>query len=143
MTALYDKSGVTFEYPENWSLDEDALPPQALEVTVRSPRGGFWSVRFERAAVDPHQLAQTAVAAMRDEYAGLEVEPVHELVEGVQLVGMDMSFFYLDLTSTAQVRALQTLQGTYLLLCQAEDSDFDQLQPVFRALTASLLRRTC
>ncbi|MDH3716543.1 MAG: hypothetical protein OES79_00355 [Planctomycetota bacterium] len=142
MTALYNKAGITFEYPENWELDEEAQPPQSLEVTVNSPRGAFWSVRFERAAVDPHQLAETAVAAMREEYAGLESEPVHEFVEGVQLVGMDMSFFYLDLTSTAQVRALQTLQGTYLILCQAEDSDFEQLQPVFRALTVSLLRGT-
>ena len=142
MTALYDKSGITFEYPENWEMGEEAQPPGSLEVTVHSPRGGFWLVQLERSAVDPRQMAKTAVAAMQEVYAGIEVEPLDEVIEDVQLVGMDMSFICLDVTSTAQVRALQTGQGTYLILCQAEDSDFEQLSPVFRALTASLLRGT-
>jgi hypothetical protein len=140
VTAHYKKADLSFEYPENWELDEEVQPPELLEVTVYSPSGAFWSVHFKRPAVDPGQMTENALAAMREEYVGLEAEPVTEVIENAEFIGIDMSFFYLDLPNTAQVRSLRTSKGTYTILCQAEDDDFERLEAVFRAMTVSLLR---
>jgi hypothetical protein len=142
LTASYDKAGLSFQYPETWELEEEVSGQGGIEVTVHSPTGAFWSVRLERSPVDPRRMTQTAVEAMRTEYEGLEAEPATDVVDGSELEGVDMSFFYLDLTSTAKVRTAQTALGTLLVLCQAEDRDFEQLEPVFDAMTLSLLRAT-
>ena len=55
------------------------------------------------------------------------------------MVGYDVSFYYLDLISSASVRCLRTDRATYTVFCQAEDQEFAQLHPVFLAMTTSLV----
>ena len=50
-----------------------------------------------------------------------------------------MNFYCLDLTNTAMVRACTTPGGAYLILCQADDREFEQVAGVFQAITHSLL----
>ena len=56
-----------------------------------------------------------------------------------RLAGWDLNFYCLDLTNTAQVRAVETPAATYLLLAQAEDREWDRVAPVFAAMTASFM----
>ena len=56
-----------------------------------------------------------------------------------ELIGHDFNFIYLDLTNTAQIRGLERPEATYMIFCQAEDREFDELGAVFRAITTSLL----
>jgi hypothetical protein len=58
---------------------------------------------------------------------------------GRNLTGFDLNFYCLDLTNTAQVRTLATPAAIYLILCQAEDREWNELAPVFAAITTSFV----
>jgi len=139
MPAEFHKLGIAFQYPENWTLDEEDALAGSQSVTVYSPGGAFWSVSIHPRSADPHQLAQAAVTVMKGEYEGLESEAVEEVLAGREMVGFNLNFFCLDLTNTAMIRCLRTDQATYAVFWQAEDHEFVELEAVFRAITTSLL----
>jgi len=140
MPARFDRLGISFQYPDNWTLDDSDALLGRRSVTVYSPSGAFWSVAIHSSSVDPAELAASVVEAMRKEYTELEVAEARETVEDQDLLGYDLAFFYLDLTNTAMIRSLQIASSTYLFFCQAEDRDLEQIGLVFQAMTASLLR---
>jgi len=59
MPAKFDKMGISFQYPENWTLDEEDALQGRDSVTVYTPGGGFWSVAVHPSTTDPDQLATT------------------------------------------------------------------------------------
>ncbi|MCE9546330.1 MAG: hypothetical protein K8T25_12520 [Planctomycetia bacterium] len=140
MPATYAKLGIRFDYPDNWTIDEDEARATRNAVTVYAPGGAFWSVLVLPSEVDPAAEAATAVETMRADYDEIDVEPIEEQVEGWDLAGFDLNFYCLDLTNTAQIRAFNSPFGTYMILVQAEDREFQQLELVFRAITVSMLR---
>lgn len=109
-------------------------------VTVYSPGGGFWSLCVYPNSADPRQLAKAALAAMQEEYEGVEAEEIQESINGRKLVGYDFNFFFLDLTNTATVRCIRTDRATYAIFYQAEDSEYDKIGEVFRAMTTSFVQ---
>jgi hypothetical protein len=140
MPATFDNLGITFQYPDNWQLDEEEMRAGQSAVTVFSPGGAFWSVALHGASVDPARMAQAALDAMRKEYDDLEAEPVNETIAGHALVGFDLNFFYLDLTNTAAIRSLRIAGTTYTIFFQAEDREYSEIGMVFAAMTLSLLQ---
>lgn len=141
MPAVFEKLGVRFEYPDSWKIDEEEARESGDTITVYSPGGAFWTLNIvSEPGVDHEELTAASVEAMRDEYDELDASPVTEMLDGVELTGYDMNFYCLDLTNTARVRAVERQQTTYVILCQAEDREFDVVSPVFDAMTASLLR---
>ncbi len=140
MPATFDNLGITFQYPDNWQLDEEELRAGKSAVTVFSPGGAFWAVAIHPASAAPARMAQAALDTMRKEYEGLEAEPVNETIAGHELVGFDLNFFYLDLTNTAGIRSLRVGGTTYTILFQAEDREYGEIGLVFDAITVSLLR---
>ena len=139
MPGAYDKLGIQFQYPESWRLDEAEALAGEQSVTVYSPGGAFWSVMIHPATQDLQAVADAALETMKQVYADLDAEAVRETVAGVDLLGYDVNFYCLDLTNTALVRAGRTPRAAFLILCQAEDREFDQVENVFRAITQSLL----
>ena len=139
MPLKFEKLGISFQYPDNWTLDEEDALAGRRSVTVYSPGGAFWSVAAHPRSADPARLAEAAVEAMKQEYEGLEAEETREALAGRELIGYDLNFYYLDLINTAQIRCLRTEQTTYTVFCQAEDREFDRIELVFRAMTSSLL----
>ncbi|MBL9122629.1 MAG: hypothetical protein JNG90_03285 [Planctomycetaceae bacterium] len=140
MPQTYQKLGLQFQYPDNWTIDEeDALAGNAT-VSVQSPEGGFWSVTLHPVAADLPELLAGAVAAMREVYEQLDSEPVQETIGVHELEGFDMNFYCLDLTNTACVRGLRTRRGTLVIFWQAEDREYARSEPIFQAMTISLLR---
>jgi len=137
--ARFDKLGISFQYPDNWTLDDaDALAGRR-SVTVCSPGGAFWCVAMHPRSVDPVGLARSVVDAMREEYAEVEAEEICETLAGCEMIGYDLNFYCLDLTNSAQVRSLRIGQTTYSIFCQAEDREFAWVRRVFQAITCSLL----
>lgn len=135
----FDRLGLTFDHPDNWTVDvEDAGGLQSA-VTAYAPDGGFWSVSAHAAGGPAAELAAAVVQEMRSQYQELDSEPVEESVGGRVLRGFDLNFYCLDLTNTAQVRTLETPDAVYLLLCQAEDREWEETAPVFAAMTASFV----
>lgn len=141
MPAEYDKLGIRFLYPDNWTLDEQEALSGNRSVSVYSPGGAFWSITLHDAAVDPGELAAAALTTLQGEYQDAEVGPVSEEIAGEEIHGYDLNFFYLDLTNTALIRGFRTANASCLVLCQAEDREFEALAPVFRAITTSLLSK--
>ncbi|MGO9112432.1 MAG: hypothetical protein ACLP9L_24645 [Thermoguttaceae bacterium] len=140
MPATFDNLGITFQYPDNWQLDEEEMRAGQSAVTVFRPGGtAFWSVAVHTASADPARMAQAALDAMRKEYEGLEAEPVNETIAGRDLIGFDLNFFYLDLTNTASIRSLRVDGTTYTIFFQAEDCEYREIGLVFKAMTVSLL----
>ncbi|MGD0896891.1 MAG: hypothetical protein ABR915_03580 [Thermoguttaceae bacterium] len=140
MPAIFQKLGISFQYPENWTLDEQDARAGRGSVTVYSPGGAFWSVAVHSQPADPAEMSQLALDAMRQEYEGLEVEEAHETIAGHDLTGYDLNFFYLDLISTSGIRSLRVGRTTYTIFYQAEDREFDRVRRVFEAMTTSLLQ---
>jgi hypothetical protein len=138
MPAVFEKMGIRFLFPDNWTLDESEMLEGNNTVSVYSPGGAFWSVTLHPPGVDPAQLVATAVAAMRQIYDALDEEPADERFAGREMVGREMNFYCLDLTNTAIARSFGTSDGTYLVFCQADDRELEQVAPVFEAITRSL-----
>lgn len=136
----FDRFGLRFDYPDDWALDVDADVDGEAGVTVLTPGGGLWSVMLDRDAAAPRGQADAVAAQMRREYDELEAESAAEEIEGRRLSGYDFHFISLDLTVTASVRVVAAAADTYVVFCQAEDREWEEVAPVFAAMTTSLLR---
>jgi hypothetical protein len=139
MPSAFKGLGISFLYPDNWTLEQEGATGGHGSVTVYSPSGAFLTISIYPPLTDPIDLANQAVDGIRDEYNEADVEDAPETILGRELMGYDLNFFCMDLTSTAKVRCLRTDQATYAVFCQAEDADFERLARVFDAITASLL----
>ena len=139
MPARFDKLGISFLYPENWTLDDSDALLGRKSVTLYSPGGGFWTVAIHSGSADPTKLATAVLDAMKKEYPGLEIDEAFEQIAGHDLIGYDLAFYYLDLVNTASIRSLRVGQTSYTIFCQAEDREFDQFRMVFQAMTTSLV----
>ncbi len=139
MPATFDSLGISFQYPENWTLDDSDALLGRKSVTVYSPGGAFWSVAIHSGSTDPDELAKAVVEGMKQTYEGLEAEPAEEIVAGRRLAGYDLAFYCLDLTNTARVRSLHVGHTSYAVYCQGEDREFERIEKVFQAMTISLL----
>jgi len=141
MPVVFDKLGICFTYPDNWKLDETEAVKGAAAVTVFSPGGSFWSISLHAAETEPEELVATAVKALRETYVDLDVDTVTEQIGQHELAGADVNFICLDLTNTALVRSFAGKRFNGLILAQADDREFVQIEPVFRAMTFSLLQK--
>jgi len=139
MPLEYRKLDIHFQYPDNWTLDEEDAAAGSKSVTVYSPGGAFWTLSIHPPGTDPARLSEAALEAMREEYKEVESEEVHETLAGHDLIGHDLNFYYLDLTNTAWVRSVQAERATYTIFHQAEDRELKEIEPVLRAMTVSFL----
>jgi len=143
MPVNYAKLGIRFEYPENWTLDEEDARDTRNAATVYAPSGAFWSVNLQPSDDgEPMALVESVLETLRKEYPDIDAEPVRETVEGWEMIGYEANFYCLDLTNTAQIHAVQSPFGTFVVVAQAEDQDYQRLAPVFQAMTISLLRNS-
>lgn len=139
MPARFNRLGISFQYPENWTLDDTDAILGRHSVTVFSPGGAFWSVAVHSASTDRDELIETVVEAMKHEYYSLEADDVCETIAGHELLGKNLAFYCLDLTNTAQIRTLQIAQFIYTIFCQGDDREFERVENVFKAITMSFL----
>jgi hypothetical protein len=140
MVSSYDRLGVRFLYPDNWTLADDADDQLPRTISVQAPSGAFWSIDIHPFSVDPTELLVAFESAMRAEYPDLESHPAEDSIADESAIGRDMYFLCLDFVIASQVRVLRKGHATYLISCQAEDREFDELRPVFAAIAVSFFR---
>ncbi len=140
MPTVFDQSGLRFEYPENWSVDQSDEGEDGGQVVVSGPETAFWHLSQHAPDVELDLLFDEVLAALRSEHHEIEVEPAQVSLEEVELEGFNVNFICLDLTNTCWLRACRTPMATFLLICQAEDREFARVSPVFLAMLASVLR---
>lgn len=136
----FDRFGLTFDYPDNWSLDTEDAEGRFATASVQSPGGAFWTVSGHAPGGDPAELVKAFVTQMKEEYQELDAEAAESEVAGRRLPGCDLNFYCLDLTNTAEVRTLATPTAIYLIIAQAEDREWEEVAPVFTAITTSFVR---
>ena len=141
MTVHYQKSGIRFLYPENWQITDEQLDASPLSVSVQSPDSAFWQLMIYESPMEPRSLLDQVLTSMQAEYEGVESAVIHDQFADVESLGYDMCFYCLDFLVNARALAAQARGKTILVLWQAEDREFDRLEPVFRAMTISLLGR--
>jgi len=139
MTAVYEKLGVQFLYPENWKVSEDGVRNLPRTISIESPTGAFWSVDIHPLSVDIQTLLDEILQAMQQEHDDVEFTKVDEDSSGEAVRGYDLEFFCLDFVVKCQLRAFPHDHAVYLMTYQAEDRDYPQLSQVFLAITHSLL----
>ena len=140
MTATYDKLGAQVMYQEDWEIMDEDPASEPRSVAVHNETGAFWSVTIYETPVDANEIADAALAALREEYEGVGAEPAPEVGGIADARGVDVQFYVQQLVAAARIRTLEHQGQTMLLLCQAEDREFQRLQDVFQAMTLSLLR---
>ena len=139
MPACYKNLGVAFDYPENWIVREEETVAWPRQVSLQSSDTSFWMLQIHHQE-NPRELAALSLKTMKDEYEELEAEPVTERIEDVEVVGFDMDFYCLDFLIVAKTRSMELGNLSLLVMYQGEDRDFGRLEPVFHAITVSLLR---
>ena len=140
MPAVYDKSQVRFQYPDNWELADEVDDSGQHAVSVHAPSGAFWSVTVHDRRITPDDLIEQVNSILSAEYEEFEAEPVIETIGPVEAVGYDMHFFCGHALVSAQSRVMHRGDQTVLVLCQAEDAEFERLAMVFQAITVSMLQ---
>jgi hypothetical protein len=137
MIAEFEEGGIRFRYPENWKLEREDSDA-GWTVSVQSPQTAFLTVTLDEEMPSVDQMAETALAALREVYPELEAEDCIDSVAGQPAIGHNIRFFSLDLTNTCWTRSFYSARGTVLVLCQANDLELDVNEPVLRAICASL-----
>jgi hypothetical protein len=138
MPARCERPGLRFQYPENWTLEDDARAA-GDSATVQAPGSGFLTISRHAPTTDPAELAEAALTALREEYPEAEAHEARSSLAGHETIGYDIHFYCLDLTNTAKVRCFSSAEATYVIFGQAEDREFDAIEPVFVAIVLSLL----
>lgn len=150
MTAVYNKLGISFMYPENWKLlDETDGTPHV--VTLESPDGSStWSVHVYDRDHDPGEVLKETLVALEEAYSDAEISELEgdgfdrlkqmPGIDGEAIQGVEAMFYCLDFLIRARLCLIGTDQHWLLVWSQAEDRDFDKLEIIFSAMTISLLQ---
>lgn len=129
MTESYDDHGIRFEYPMGWELDvtDDG---SRTTVAVESPTGlAFAMVTVDVDRPAPAEMADEALAAMREEYPNLDAVPALETIDGHRAIGHDLEFLSLDVPNSCAIRCYRTPRRTVLVFAQWSDLDDEDEEP--------------
>src|ERR1043166_4855644 len=137
MAAQFSHSGVSFQYPENWKVERDEIDNGWL-ATVQSPDTSFLMVCYREDAPASEELADEALANLRDSYPSLEVEPGSSTIARHRAQGYDVRFFLFDLTNTCWIRTFESDDATLLVMWQVTELEMESHEPVLRAICQSL-----
>ncbi len=138
--ATFERDGVRFQYPENWTVEvsESAGDDGGWAVSVQSPETAFVLVALHTDADSLADLADRTLDAIKAEYKELDAENAVETLAGRVAIGHNIDFLTLDTTVTCWTRCVDTPAGPLLVLCQTSEHDRDRNEPVLRVVCASL-----
>lgn len=140
MIQTFERDGIRFQYPANWTVEpaEDDTAEDGWTVSVQSPDTAFLLVSLRLDAENPAELADQTLDALRAEYKELDAENAVETLAGQLAIGHDIDFLTLDTAITCRTRCLQTPAGALLVMAQVSEYDRARNEPVLRAVCASL-----
>ena len=139
MIKTFERSGVKFHFPSNWTIDSDEAEGSGeWTVTIQSPETAFAIVSLRSDAQNLAQIADESLAALQLEYPDLEWENAIDSIAGQPAIGHNIDFLTLDTSTTCWSRCIETVNGPLLILCQVSDYDLSKNEPVLRAICASM-----
>lgn len=136
MIELFERGGVAFQYPANWSFEIDDDEGDWL-ATLQTPGTALMTIAY-RLDTEPTELADETLEAFQDDYPDLDSEIAVEKLAGRTALGHDIDFLTLDTPVMAKVRAVGIPSGALLVFWQYSDRDRDHYEPLFQAVLGSL-----
>ena len=105
---------------------------------VQSPETAFFLLTYDDDMPEIGLMAETALEALRADYPDLEAEEALESLAGQPAMGHDIHFFSLDLSNTCCTRSFYSESGTVFVMWQTNDLELERVEPIFKAMCASL-----
>jgi len=137
MAAEFSDSGVSFRYPETWTLEREETE-SGWVVSVNGPGTAFVTVCLREDRPKVQDLSRAVLDTLREDYPELEADEKTERLAGRKAVGHDVRFFSLDLTNSCWTRSFTAPTGTVLVMCQTSDLELETMGPVMKAIRDSL-----
>ncbi len=137
MAALFERDGIRFRYPETWQIEREESA-SGWTVSLQGPGTAFLVLSVDQDMPEMDAVAETALAALRDDYPELEADPCVDTVAGQPAIGHEIRFFSFDLTNTCWTRSFYAGGGTALLMWQVNDLELEQSEDILRAICASV-----
>ena len=137
MASHFERAGISFRYPESWRVEREESE-SGWVVLLQSPGTAFLLLTLDESMPEMEEMADAALAALREDYPDLEADDRVEKLAGQMAIGHDVSFLSLDLTNTCWTRSFYGETGTVLVMCQVSDIELAEYGPVLRAVCASL-----
>lgn len=137
MAQSFERDGLSLEYPDDWTLEEDTVE-SGWTVSINSKTTPCLVLSYRDDVDDPSEVGDAVLEGLRESYESLEAESVVETIGESPTVGFDIHFFHLDFTNTAWVRVLPFGVGTLLVMAQTCDTEIEDFEPLFREMMASV-----
>jgi hypothetical protein len=137
MTQHYQADGISFDYPDAWRLEREESA-DGWTVMLQSPGTAFMTLTYDQSGATIEEVADAALEALKADYPTLEIQPRVDTLAGQMAVGHDIQFFSLDLTNTCWTRCLYCADGILLVLCQTNDLELEQYEPLLLAICSTL-----
>lgn len=137
MFKTFSRSGISFQYPENWTL-EDEPSDHGWTVSLFSQDTAFLTIYHDERMPTLEQMADTTLTALKEEHKDVEHQEIIGQFAGQMSVGYDVQFFSFDLTCSSWIRSFFGPTGTYLLLWQMSDDDREICEPIMQAINKSM-----
>jgi hypothetical protein len=140
MPAVFENFGVRLMYPDNWQLIDVDGGSTPMEFTLQSQETACWTLYIYPAGHEVRTKVKEIIEGLTEEYKEVEVLPMEEIIGDTKTKGVDLAFFYLDLLVEAKIRTLRTPSATLIWHYQAESREFEEREPVFKAIAISMLQ---
>jgi len=141
MTAVYDKLGLKFLYPENWTLIDESDSEIPHAITLETPDGACsWAVHAYQPDVDRDAVLKDTLATLQETYEDLEIASFEDELGPILASGVEAMFYCLDFLIRARLLVVNTREHLLLFWFQAEDREYDKQNAVFKAMSISLLQ---
>ena len=128
MINTFERDGIRFQHPANWTLEQEADADGGWSVTLLSPETAFLLMTLRPDADNAAQLADQT----------LDADNAIGTFAGQLAIGHEIDFLTLDVAVTCWTRCVQTLAGPLLVMCQVSEFEHEQHEPVLRAICASM-----
>ena len=142
MPRQFKNDEIELLFPENWLLSQSYQETEGIDfqVMLEHPDGAFWLLSACGSEADAQRLVAEFQREIGEQYESVEWTENNEPLWQQPMRGFDGMFFSLDLLIAAEIRAFTWRTRSFVILTQAENREFDQLRPVFQAITVSLLK---
>ncbi len=138
MISKFERDGIRFQYPSNWSLETEEESAGGWSVSVQSPETAFLLISLRPDADNAAELADSTLDALKAEYKELDDTNAVGTFAGQVAIGHDIDFLTLDVPVTCWTRCAQTFAGPLLVMCQVSEPEREKNEPVLRAICASM-----
>ena len=133
----YEEHDIRFLRPDIWEFEE-VKDGDDIILTVSGENTCFWTLRILPECPAPTDAIESCVAAFRDDYDDIDVNPVETRLAGMPAVAREVEFECLELLNTVGLYSVRTADLTLLVWWQGTDHDLAEYRNLLDQMTQSV-----